>query len=320
MNIVLVTPAPPYSRKGNRITALRWSRQLRQLGHRVSIAQQHQGSCEMLIALHARRSAASILRFAKRKDHGPLIVALTGTDLHRDLKQNTAARHSLELADRLVLLQPHGMKLLRPEERSKTRVIYPSASTPRTPVRPLSGVFEVAVVGHLRDVKDPLRAAMAARRLPADSLIRIVQMGSALNQTWQKRASREAAANPRYQWLGALPHWRAMRRMQRSRLVLITSKIEGCPNAAAEALAAGVPIISSRISGMLGLLADDYPGYFEVGDTAALTRLLSRAETDAAFYHALGRACRQQRKLVKPRRELQSWKQLLTEITGRSKQ
>ena len=122
------------------------------------------------------------------------------------------------------------------------------------------------------------------------------------------------ATNPRYRWLGELPRWQAIRHMRRSRLLVISSKMEGCPNVATEALAAGVPMLSTRISGMIGLLGEDYPGYFEVGDTSALTRLLIQAETEAKFYRSLQRACRKQRKLVDPRRELQSWKKLLAEL------
>ena len=64
MRLLIVTPAPKGSRKGNRITADRWLRLLRELGHRVAIADEFRDQpCDVLIGLHARKSAASIWRF-----------------------------------------------------------------------------------------------------------------------------------------------------------------------------------------------------------------------------------------------------------------
>ena len=64
MRIGLITPAPAGTRYGNRITALRWARVLRSLGHRVCVAQTYDGApYDLLIALHARRSHDAIRRF-----------------------------------------------------------------------------------------------------------------------------------------------------------------------------------------------------------------------------------------------------------------
>ncbi len=59
MKVCLITPAPARSRKGNRVTALRWARILRELGHRVSIDQEYRRQrCDLLVSLHARRTHA----------------------------------------------------------------------------------------------------------------------------------------------------------------------------------------------------------------------------------------------------------------------
>ena len=87
-----------------------------------------------------------------------------------------------------------------------------------------------------------------------------------------------------YRWLGELSREKALRLLSRCRLLALTSEQEGGANVVSEALAASVPVLSSRIAGSVGLLGEDYPGYFPVGDTEALARLLGRAETDADFY------------------------------------
>src|SRR6266481_6480300 len=127
MRIGIVTPAPPNSRSGNRITALRWAKILRRLGNRVSILQAyHDEHYDLLVALHARRSYPSIIRFRRQNPQSQIIVALTGTDLYRDLRRNHKAQKSLEIANRIVVLQPKAIDQLRPAWRGKARVIYQS--------------------------------------------------------------------------------------------------------------------------------------------------------------------------------------------------
>jgi putative glycosyltransferase (TIGR04348 family) len=317
MKIVLVTPAPPGSRKGNRVTALRWARHLRKLGHRVAVREQYGGErCDVLVALHARRSAAAVEAYRGAHPEGPVVVALTGTDLYEDIRTDPAARRSLELSSRLVLLQPLGVEELPQGLRDKARVIYQSAEAPRPAPRRRAGLFEVCVLGHLRPVKDPFRTARASRLLPPSSRIRVLHVGAALSADMAEQAAAEAAENPRYRWLGDLPRPHALRTLARCRLLALTSQLEGGANVVSEAIAAGVPVLSSHIAGSVGILGADYPGYFPVGDTEALAALLSRAETDARFYGTLKGRCRRLRPLVRPGRERAGWRALLRELVA----
>ena len=85
-------PAPPGSLYGNRVTALRWAGILRSLGHRVIITGDYQDErCDLLIALHARKSAGAASRFRARHAVSPLVVALTGTDVYHDLARYRVA-------------------------------------------------------------------------------------------------------------------------------------------------------------------------------------------------------------------------------------
>jgi putative glycosyltransferase (TIGR04348 family) len=316
MNITLVTPAPPGSRKGNRITARRWAGFLRQLGHRVLVRQDYRGErCDLLVALHARHSAGAVAAFRRAHPDRPVVLALTGTDLYEGIHTDPTARQSLELASRLVVLQPLGIEELPPHLRARARVIYQSAEAPlgkRHP--PRSGLFEICVLGHLRPVKDPFRTALASRLLPPSSRLRVLHIGAALTPDMAEQARAEAAANPRYRWRGDLPRWKALRTLAQSRLLVLTSRLEGGANVISEAIAAGVPILASHIPGSVGLLGADYPGFFPVGDTQALADLLHRAETDAAFYNSLKAWCRRLRPLVRPARERQGWRRLLREL------
>ena len=316
MRILIVTPAATGSRKGNRITANRWRSLLRENGHQVTVAETYTGqTCDLLIALHARKSAGSIHQFAKAHPDRPLVVVLTGTDLYGDIATSRTAQRSLDMAHRLVLLQPDGQRALKKRYRAKVRVIYQSLPKFKSSAQPLKTCFEVMVIGHLRAVKDPFRAALAARRLPAESKIKIVHCGQALSDSMRRQAEREMARNDRYHWLGELPRWQTLRRLSRSRLMVLSSRLEGGANVVTEALACQVPILSSRISGSIGLLGEDYPGYFDTGDTRALTELLWRAECDTQCYHSLVDACRSCQWLIEPRLERETWEALLAEFS-----
>lgn len=316
MKIVLVTPAPPGSRTGNRVTAERWAGLLRQLGHRVDVAERWHGeTCDLLVALHARRSAASVESFRDRRPGKPLVVVLTGTDLYADLPTSPRTRASLDAADLLVGLHGKVTEDLPAELHSKVRVILQSAE----PVGGAGDVdpegFQVCLLAHVRPVKDPLLAARAVRRLPADSRLRVVHAGAPLDDETARLARLETDTNPRYRWLGALPRRRALELLASSRLLLVTSRMEGGANVVSEAVVHGVPVLSTRIAGSRGILGDDYPGLFPVGDDAALAGLLGRAETDPGFLHRLRERCDAVRGELTPAREREAWRRLLSELS-----
>lgn len=314
LNVLIITPAARGTRKGNRVTALRWARHLRALRHRVRIAQAWEGqACDLMVALHARRSAASIVRFREKHPGAPLVVALTGTDIYQDFPGSSETLRSLELADRLIVLQPLAVEVLPAHVRSKARVIFQSA-TASVPAPVAPGVFQVCLLAHLREVKDTFLAAQAVRRLPERSRIQIIHLGAALDADAQTRARDEMAANPRYVWLGEQPRAQALSILAGSRLLLVLSHLEGGANVVSEALAANVPIISTRIPGSVGILGTDYAGYFPVGDAAALAVLLERAEVDREFMASLTEGIRRVRTLVEPARERAAWDALLDEV------
>jgi putative glycosyltransferase (TIGR04348 family) len=315
MDIVVITPARPASRSGNRTTALRWARILRGLGHRVRVANDYDGRpADLMIALHAWRSAGAISSFRQRHPDRRLIVALSGTDLYEYLgRDSETTLRSLQCADRLVALQDIARQRLPDGFHNKLRVIHQSA-VPVARQEASNGDFEVAVIAHLREVKDPLRAAAAARRLPARSRIRIVHVGGALTPEWAAKATAEMEANPRYVWHGEVPRADVQRLLGRVQAMVLSSRSEGGANVVSEAVVAGVPVLASRIDGTVGLLGPDYPGYFPVGDTAALAQLLERIEADAGFLAQLKRAVARAGALFRPEREVRAWKELLAEL------
>ncbi|HSF15552.1 MAG TPA: selenoneine biosynthesis selenosugar synthase SenB [Vicinamibacteria bacterium] len=310
MKITLATPSSPRPGvvTGNEVTATRWASILTDLGHSVVDSPDE---ADLLVALHASRSAPAVRAFHDR----PVIVALTGTDLYQDLPGDEDARESLRRASRVVVLQPGALDVLDATTRMKTVVIYQSA-------RPLRGVakvedaFQVCLIAHLREVKDPFVGAEATRRLPATSRLRLVHAGAAFSEPMRLRASELVTLNPRYLWLGGLGHQETRSLIARSHLMLLTSRFEGGANALSEALAADVPIVAPRAPGVEGLLGASYPGLFASGQIDELVRLLVSAEQDAGFRTALENACRSLAPLVDPALEKSAWAQLLAGLSG----
>ena len=314
MRIAIVTPAVSGSRTGNETTTERWRAILSAAGHQVDVLRSWDGeTCDVLIALHARKSGSSILRFHERCPEAPVIVALTGTDIYGDLGPETA--RSIAVATRLVVLQPLALRELPETAWSKTWVVYQSVSPMALP-RPARATFDVCVLAHLRAVKDPFRAAIASRFLPAESRMRILQIGGALDPGTTEIARAEEEGNERYRWLGRMPRVDALQVVAGCDVMVISSEREGGANAVSEAISLSVPVIASRIPGNAGLLGEDYPGFFEVGDTAELARLLHRAEADASFLQSLQIHCRRRMHLFDPAREEATWRALLEESCG----
>lgn len=284
---------------------------LRALGHRVRVSVDWDGRpADLMLALHAKRSHDSMARFHARYPEKPILLALTGTDLYLDLPDNPLARDSLRMASAYAVLQEEALKRLTPTQRRRTVVVYQSADRVARQPGP-RGQFQVCVVGHLREVKDPLRCGLALRHIDTDSRIRVLQVGGAMEPGYADAAQELAQKEPRYRWLGEVPHGQARKLMARSQLMVISSLMEGGANVVSEAIATCLPILASRMPGNVGMLGRDYPGYFPVGDERALARLMQKAESDPAFYRELTLHCRKRAALLTPAKEQASLKRWL---------
>jgi putative glycosyltransferase (TIGR04348 family) len=326
--VCIVSPALAAANNGNWQTAARWQRFLAPVAD-VAIASAWDGApVDALIALHARRSADSIARFSAAHAKAPVALVLTGTDLYRDLDFDASARHSLECASHVVVLQDEGLERLAPAARAKARSIVQSASRLIRDDAAHGQVTFVAV-GHLRDEKDPLTLMRAARLLtafgteeataaiqviPAIPAIRIVHIGGALDATLGEEAGRTMQACPNYRWLGNLPHAAARRWIARSQALVHMSRMEGGANVVIEAVRSGVPVLASRIDGNVGLLGRDYAGFFEAGEAQALAALMQRFAADPAFAAHLRAQCARREPDFAPSAERAAVRALLADM------
>jgi len=275
-SVAIVSPALSDANNGNWRTAWRWKKLLSP-AFDVRVVRQwpdaYAFADTLMLALHARRSADSIQNWARDHPGRGLAVVLTGTDLYQDIESDPQAQRSLQLAQRLVVLQELGAQALPAECRDKARVVF--QSTPARAELPKSTrLLRAVMVGHLRQVKSPQTLFEAARLLRGRADIRIDHVGDAGDAGLGERARAVAQECPAYRWLGALPHAQARQRIQRAHVLVHTSALEGGAHVIMEAVRSGTPVLASRVPGNVGMLGADYAGYFPHGDAPALAGLL----------------------------------------------
>lgn len=313
-SIEIVTPAPAGSLHGNRITALRWKNFLEVLGFNVNVTETWSNNdAQILIGLHAYRSHQSIVQFKNKYPHRPIILVLTGTDLYRDIAIHSEVLRSMEIVDKLVVLQSAAVDSIPSHLRYKVQVIYQSVSVDITQsvVQP---DFQVTVIGHLRDEKDPFCIARCLPLIPADSKINVRHLGMAMNTKMEHAAQVYNETLKRYQWVGKVSHVDALKMLSESRLMVISSRMEGGAHVVSEAIALGIPVIASDIPGNKGLLGDDYLGYYPVSNEAALASMIYRAETMPDFYSVLKNQIDIRKDLISPKREMESIRELISQL------
>ena len=269
-----------------------------------------------MIALHARRSAASVQAWRTAHPRRPLLLALTGTDLYRDIDTDASAQQSLALADALVVLNELGAQRLPAALRPRCHVLLQSCPARRA-MHKTPRHLRALMVGHLRDEKDPDSYFRAAQRLAGRADIRLDHIGAALDPALGAAAAALAAAQPNYRWLGERPHASTRARIQAAHVLVHPSRMEGGAQVLIEAIRSGTPVLASRIAGNLGLLGADYPGTFPAGDDAALATLLARARDDPDMLPAMRQLLDLRAPLFAPEAESATLHRLVAELIAR---
>jgi putative glycosyltransferase (TIGR04348 family) len=301
--IVIVSPALASANNGNWQTARRYATMLSKTCS-VRIVQEWEGDHDddVLIALHARRSYASIAAWHAARGSTGLVVVLTGTDLYRDIQQDSQAQQSLHWAARLVVLQAAGLAELPIGLRDKTQVLFQSTTTRQTLAKTKRRVRAV-MVGHLRAEKSPQTFFEAAGLLSEHSDLELRHIGGEHDLALAQQAHQTAVRYSNYQFLGALSHEQTRRYIQRSHVLVHASVMEGGAHVIMEAICSGVPVLASRIAGNIGMLGEDYAGFFTVGDAHDLASLLVKFRNEPVFVAQLQAQCAARAPIFAPAQE-----------------
>lgn len=141
----------------------------------------------------------------------------------------------------------------------------------------------ILFAGRLVSRKRPLLALNALAAAPAGSVLEAAQLvfvGDGDLRAQLERAARDSGIPEKVRFLGNLPQDRLAGLMQSADTFLLTSEWEGGPTVAYEALAAGLPIVSTPVGDVPRLVAQSSTGWVvEWGpDEAVATELAAGLE------------------------------------------
>lgn len=311
--IAIACPYPLDAKMGNVVTANRLSGILKEIGYEPRLCHGWNGeTSDALLVLNAVKGAKAARDYHEAYPERPIIVLLTGTDLYRDLHdESNGGTSTLIKASRIVVMTDRARSSLSQDFEGKTVVIPQSLEVPRIEDERVGEVFGMIVLGHLRPVKNPFHLVGIVARHPEWTDVRVWQVGAALSREMTAQALEWEAKDDRYDWCAELPREEGLRLLKRSRLLVNSSRLEGAPSAILEAMHFGVPVLASRVEGNIGLLGEDYEGYFDPENEAELEELLGRAREQPGFLDQLQSRGRERCVLFSREREIKGWKALL---------
>jgi len=234
----------------------------------------------------------------------PYSFTAHGSDLHRDqhmlCEKVAEAAFVVAISDynRNVILSHCGG-----QKNGHLRVIHCGVDT--TQIEPRRsyeqhGPLRLLCIGTLHTVKGQsyLIAALAElRRQGIDATVDFV--GDGPDRAALEQQAEHAGVGPFVQFHGAQTREQVMAHLRRADVAVAPSvptadgRREGIPVALMEAMAAGLPVVASRLSGIPELVTDGKSGLLTPpGDVAALAAAIRRLHDDPALRERLGRAAR----------------------------
>jgi glycosyltransferase involved in cell wall biosynthesis len=306
---ILVSSAYPLSSpKGNSITAKRIASLLSSAGHIAeAINTDMPPAADVMIALHATKALAASRRFKTQSPNSKLIIYLTGTDLYKDQPTNNPEFfEALSLADTLVISQPASLDSIPNCYKAKTSLVPASVLLPAVQHVSPPPSPSIALVGHLRPVKNPFLMNQALAQLSALD-VHAYTLGAALEPNMINEVNRWQKEDSRFKWLDDVAHAKTLSWMSQVNFTLNTSHSEGGSNAVTESIMLGTPVLASSIEGNVGLLGRNYLGYFEPGCSEELAKLINRALTDQDFSNDLALQIKELQPRFSAQKETDGW-------------
>ena len=146
--------------------------------------------------------------------------------------------------------------------------------------------YDMIYVGRLTFQKDPQRLMRLCARLKENKPdLKVAIVGTGELEEEVKRLCEELQISDNVQFLGFQPN--PIKMVHDSKVMILTSRWEGTPMCALEAMALGTPVVSTPSDGMTDLLDDGINGYLTEDDAVMAEKLLAIMK-DPAHRNYLG--------------------------------
>ncbi len=208
-----------------------------------------------------------------------------------------AERRTLAAADMVIALTPAAASRLADQgiPPSRIRVIPPgydpdlfTADAPDP--FPDLGRPRVGYIGRIAPQKDVGTLIRSFSRVTVPACLLIV--GDGPDRRAAERQAQHLATPVRF--AGFAPHARIPAVLRHIDLLVLATRYEELPSVLIEAMAAGLPVIASRVGGIPALISHDVNGLLvPPGDPAALAAAISRVLTEPGTAARLAAAARQ---------------------------
>lgn len=231
----------------------------------------------------------------------PVILHLHGSDLEifhdaQGALGKRQIRRQLERADRIVVLSESWREFVRRvAPRAKTEVVlnYVKLPSPSVCGKPHEGVrvLFLGILGRRKGIYDLLPAFKRSLLKTPDMRLLVGGNGEVPETMEAIQAQNLSAAVDMLGWVAGDAKERLL---SMADIFVLPSYNEGLPISLLEAMAYGVPVISTRVGGIPELVRDEIDGFLiEAGDQRALEDCLDRLATNGELRRRMGEAARE---------------------------
>ena len=251
--------------------------------------------------VHFATAAASVGLCVKKVFGTSLSLMIHGPDEFDDVRGQSLAE-KIAGADFLFCIgsfaRSQAMRLSAPAQWTKIDIarlgVDPGQYAPRLASRRDDGPFHVLCVGRLVAAKGQHVLVDAARRLVAGGRdVRVTIVGTGPDETGLRAAIDAAGLQTEVCLTGALNQDEVRRLYGEADAFVLPSFAEGIPVVLMEAMASGVPCVTTRITGIPELIRSDDEGLLVApSDAEALAAAIARLIDDPGLRARIGAAAR----------------------------
>jgi len=312
--ILMITPYLK-SQRGNSVTATRLYNGLKRKGYAIDLIAMDEPDWQLQLDRYTQANTYGLvhgfhaLHFSRVVNHPlikklPMVLTTTGTDINYDLVglHREQILETLLKASKIVVFNSDlgsWITAIEPRLQSRQVVIPQGVELPGAPpvtrrqlgLAPDDTVF--IIPSGLRPVKDlDLALDGLAMAYQKDPQLCLLIVGAAIDIEYTAHIESRLGAFKWAYYLGEVPHQTMGGLLQTADVVLNTSRSEGQPQGALEAMSLGKPCILTAVPGNLGIIKHGLHGYY-INSATELADAALKLICNPALRASMGNAARQ---------------------------